>query len=214
MKKSLPHGLYAITCEKRSAGRKNTDIVKEMVKGGIEVLQYRSKENKTKKEKYFECLEISKIARDNGILFIINDEVDLALAVDADGIHIGQDDLPLKVVRKLVGHDKIIGISTHSPEQALKAVEEGADYIGVGPIFPTNTKDDICQPVGTEYLDFVVNHIKIPFVAIGGIKERNIEDILKHGAKTIAMVTEITEAPDVSEKIRRLRKILKDFKII
>ncbi|MGC8764687.1 MAG: thiamine phosphate synthase [Brevinematia bacterium] len=214
MKRKLPYGIYAITCESRSLGRKNIEVVREMIKGGIEILQYREKNNKTMKEKYFECLEISKIAKENGILFIVNDYIDIAMAVDADGIHIGQDDIPVEVARKLLGHNKIIGVSTHCPEQAIKAVEDGADYIGVGPIFYTNTKENVVSPVGIEYLDFVAKNFSIPFVAIGGIKETNIEEVLRHGAKTVAMVTEITEAINIVEKIQSLRKKLRDFKII
>ncbi len=97
--------------------------------------------------------------------------------VDADGVHVGQDDLPVGEVRRLLGKDKIVGLSTHSPKQAEDAVRAGADYIGVGPIFATKTKDDVCDSVGFSYLDWVVENISLPFVAIGGIKQHNIEQI-------------------------------------
>lgn len=109
--------------------------------------------------------------------FIINDHVDLALLVNADGVHIGQDDYPVEEVRALLGNDKIIGLSTHSPEQGFKAFQnENVDYIGVGPIFPTTTKDT--KAVGLEYLDFAVQNLHLPFVAIGGIQEENLEKSL------------------------------------
>ncbi len=211
MKTLLPSGLYAITCEKRSLGRKNIEVVKEMLEAGVEILQYREKENKTIREKYLECKEISKMTKDYGVLFIVNDYVDIAMSVDADGVHIGQDDLPVSEVRKLVGN-KIIGLSTHSEEQAKIALREGVDYIGVGPIFKTDTKET--SPVGLGYLEFVVKNISLPFVAIGGIKEHNIDEVLSRGAKTVALVTEITESLDIRDKIKKLRKKLKDYKII
>lgn len=213
MKKVLPYGIYAITCEKRSLGRSNIFVAGEIIKAGVKILQYREKENKTMKEKFIECKEIKKMCEDNGVIFIVNDHLDLAMAVDADGIHIGQDDLPLTEVKKLVGNDKIIGISTHSPEQAKKAIADGADYIGVGPIFPTDTKIPVSNPVGLEYLEFVVKNVNLPFVAIGGIKESNIEKVLEKGAKIVAMVTEITESENITLKIKNLKEKFKKFGI-
>lgn len=203
----LPAGIYGITSEIYSQGRKNPEVVKAMIKGGVAVIQYREKEDKTIREKYEECREIRKITKDSGILFIVNDFIDIALSIDADGIHIGQNDLPFPEVRKLMGN-KIIGISTHSPEQAKKALEDGADYIGVGPIFKTNTKKSSSGPVGLEYLDYVVKNIPLPFVAIGGIKEYNISQVAEHGAKTIALVTEIVCAENIEGMIRKLRSHL------
>jgi len=143
-----------------------------------------------------------------GALFIINDHLDLALAVGADGVHIGQDDLPLSKVRELVGPHLLIGVSTHSPAQAKVAVSGGADYIGVGPLFATKTKIDVCQPVGLDYLEYVVKNLTIPFVAIGGIKEHNLAEVIKTGAQTVALVTEIVGDPDISGKIKRLQRIM------
>lgn len=140
----------------------------------------------------------------SGVTFIVNDHVDLALMVGADGVHLGQDDLPPAKVRELVGDEMIIGLSTHSPAQAGAAVRSGADYIGVGPIFATRTKEDVCAPVGLEYLDFVVKNIDLPFVAIGGIKEHNIAEVRKRGARCIAMVTEIVGAGDIAARVRSL----------
>ena len=207
MRKVLPAGLYGITAEEFSRGRSNTLVVREMLAAGIRIVQYREKENKTGREKYEECLAISKLCREAGALFIVNDHIDIALAVNADGVHIGQDDMPLPVVRRLVG-SKIIGLSTHSPEQAMEAISLGADYIGVGPIFSTHTKKNVCDAVGLSYLDWVVQNADIDFVAIGGIKEHNQGEVVAHGAKTIALVTEIVGAEDIGEMVRTLSEII------
>ncbi len=126
------------------------------------------------------------------------------------GIHVGQEDLPVEAVRRLLGHDKIIGLSTHSPEQMERAVEVGADYIGVGPIFATQTKENVCDAVGLQYLDYVTKHCPIPFVAIGGIKEHNISEIASRGAKSICLVTEIVGSEDIYSTCVRLNSILKN----
>lgn len=213
MSRILPAGIYGITAEEYSLDRKNTDVVREMVRGGVKIVQYREKGDKSSRKKYEECLEIRRITNGEGIVFIVNDFIDIALAVDADGIHIGQEDLPLEAVRKIAG-EKIIGISTHSREQALAAVEAGADYIGVGPIYSTFTKIHEGGPVGLEYLDFAVKNIPVPLVAIGGIKENNLEEVLKAGAKTAALVTEITGAPDIRKKVESLVRLFEQYKIL
>lgn len=202
---SLPE-LYGITHSPKSLGRSNIEIVKEMIKGGIKLIQYREK-SLSLKEMLKECQTIRDLTKEAGVTFIVNDYIDIAIIVDADGVHIGQDDLPIKEVRKLLGPNKIIGLSTHSPEQGGKAVEDGADYIGVGPIYSTQTKVNVCDPVGYEYLEWVVKNIKIPFVAIGGIKEHNLEEIAKRGAKSICLVTDITEDENIPNKIKRLLEI-------
>lgn len=204
----LDTDIYCITAEEYSRGRSNIEVVKQMIDAGIEVIQYREKEKKML-YKYRECVKIREMTGEAGVTFIVNDDVHLALAVGADGVHIGQEDLPIEKVRELVGEDMIIGLSTHSPAQARDAVRRGADYIGVGPIFRTYTKKDVCQPVGLEYLEYVVNNIDIPFVAIGGIKEHNVKLVKDKGAKCICMVTEIVGAEDIGKKISDIRKILK-----
>lgn len=204
----LDTDLYGITAEEHSRGRSNIEVVKEMIAAGIKVIQYREKEKKMR-YKYEECLEIRRLTKEAGVAFIVNDDIDIAMLVKADGVHIGQEDLPIEKVRELVGPDMIIGVSTHSPEQAQDAVRRGADYIGVGPIYRTYTKKDVCEPVGLEYLDYVANHIHIPFVAIGGIKEHNIGEVRKKGAKCICLVTEIVGAENIAEKIRRIRNAMK-----
>jgi len=205
-KKILPKGIYGITGEKFAAGRSNIECVKSMIDGGIKIIQYREKEKSIRK-KIEEIIEIRKMCRENNVIFIVNDHVDIAILVDADGVHVGQDDMDISYVRKLIGENKIIGRSTHCLEQAKQAVLDKADYIGVGPIFKTTTKDK--DPVGLEYLEEVVKNINIPFVAIGGIKESNIESVKKLGATTICLVSEIVGAENIIEKIKKLNKIIK-----
>lgn len=207
LKPALPFGIYALTSHAHSLGRSNIEVAKEILAAGVPILQYREKSKKLK-EMYEECLVLRNLTRQAGALFIINDHSDLALAVGADGVHIGQDDLPLSKVREFVGPDLIIGVSTHSPAQARAAVDGGADYIGVGPLFATNTKVDVCDPVGLNYLDYVVKNSAIPFVAIGGIKEHNLADVMKAGARTVALVTEIVGSPNITGKIKRLQDIM------
>lgn len=200
----LQTDIYGITAEEHSRGRNNIEVVRQMIDAGIKVIQYREKE-KNLREKYRECLKIREMTLDAEVTFIVNDHVDLALLVDADGVHVGQDDLPPEKIRTLVGEKMVIGLSTHSSAQAHNAIKSGVDYIGVGPIFATQTKKDVCDPVGFGYLDYVVKNIEIPFVAIGGIKEHNIGKVAEHGARCIALVTEIVSAPDIITKVHALR---------
>jgi len=197
--------LYCITAEKYSRGRSNLEVVREMIEAGVKIIQYREKKKKMF-GKYKECLKIREMTQEAGVTFIINDDIDLALVVEADGVHIGQDDLPIEEVRKLVGEEMIIGLSTHSPKEAQDALQRGADYIGVGPIFKTETKEDVCAPVGLEYLEYVVENIDLPFVAIGGIKEHNVELVVERGANCICMITEIVESKDIQDKIRNIKE--------
>lgn len=203
--KILDTDLYCLTGEEFSCGKSNIDVVKEMIASGIQLIQYREKE-KNMLEKYNECMEIRRLTQAAGVTFIVNDHVDLAMAVKADGLHVGQDDLPISVIRDITKGKLFIGLSTHSPEQAQQAVADGVDYIGVGPVFKTTTKKDVCDPVGFEYLDYVVKNIDIPFVAIGGIKEDNVGELVKRGVKCVAMITEIVGADDIGKKITTIRQ--------
>jgi thiamine-phosphate pyrophosphorylase len=149
---------------------------------------------------------------DYDCFFIINDDIDIALIVQSNGIHIGQDDLPIIKVREIIGNDVTIGLSTHSPQQALLAVEQGADYIGVGPIYKTFTKDNVVTPVGLNYLDFCATNIKIPKVAIGGIKLGNLLEVCKYSPENICMVTEITSSSSIDLTIKKAREVMNDYR--
>ena len=205
--KPFLQGLYGITAAEYSLGRTNREVVALMLAAGIRTIQYREKE-KHMRDRYGECLVLRALVREAGGVFIVNDHPALALAVAADGVHIGQDDLPVPVVRQLVGPDLIIGVSTHSPAQAQTALAQGADYIGVGPIYPTATKKDVVDAVGLSYLDYVAANINLPFVAIGGIKEHNLAAVTARGARCAALVTEIVGAPDIPAKVARLQAIM------
>ena len=204
MNNFLNSKIYGLTAESLSKGKTNLQVVSEMIAAGIKVIQYREKE-KSFKAMYEECLAIRKLTKEAQVTFIINDRLDLALAVDADGLHIGQDDLPITIARKLLGKDKILGLSTHSPQEAhLAEASNIVDYIGVGPIFDTATKKDAGKGLGLDFLNYVSNNIKIPFVAIGGIKEHNVESVVKSGAKIVAIVSEIVGATDINAKVQNI----------
>jgi thiamine-phosphate pyrophosphorylase len=140
-----------------------------------------------------------------GALFIVNDRVDVALAVQADGVHLGQDNLPVKVAREIVGHRMIIGASAHSLPQAIDVQKNRADYVSCGPIWATPTKPDY-EPVGIKLINFYRATLDIPFVAIGGIDEGNLDEVLKAGARTVAMVRALFNGDDVVGKVRRIKE--------
>ena len=200
--------LYCIVSEEHSLGRTAVETGAAMLAGGARILQYREK-RKPKGLRYLDCLRLRRLTRRRGCLFLVNDDVDIALAVGADGAHIGQDDLPVEAARALLGRRAVIGVSTHSPAQARAARRRGADYIGVGPIYPTSTKKDVCPAVGLEYLDYAVRNAGLPFVAIGGIKLHNLPAVLARGARCAAMVTEITGAPDIAARVRQARRLMR-----
>ncbi len=202
----IPKGLYGITGEKFANGKSNYQCVKEMIDGGIKIVQYREKD-KTMREMIKEAIEISNLCKEKEVLFIVNDHIDLAILTDADGVHVGQDDMAPKDIRKLIGDNKIIGLSTHSIEQAQSAYKDiNVDYIGVGPIFPTTTKD--AKPVGLEYLDYVSGNLDIPFVAIGGIKTSNIDKIISRNAHSICMVSEVVKNNNICEFVKKYQELL------
>lgn len=202
-------GIYSLTAEQFSLGRDNIAVARELLAGGVKLLQFREKKL-SMAVRYKQCLELRAMTRAAGVPFIVNDDIHLALAVDADGVHVGQDDMPVDVVRRLIGPDKAIGLSTHSPQQAAAAVQAGVDYIGVGPIYATQTKEDVCAPVGLTYLDHVVANIDLPFVAIGGIKLHNLHEVLSHGARCVALVTEIVGAQDIPATLDSLHAVMRN----
>ncbi len=198
----LSAGIYAITAEKLSAGRKNLEVVEAMLAGGIRFLQYREKE-KNARARYEECLALRALTQKYHAVFIIDDFVDLALAVGADGVHIGQEDIPPEVVRQIVGENCVIGLSTHNSLQleAGNALASVVDYLGVGPVYATQTKEHAAPVAGLDYVRYAAGHSKLPFTAIGGIKEHNIIDVVRAGAKNAAVVSDITGAVDIQAKV-------------
>ncbi len=199
--------LYAITDSKLSLGRDIYTVTKALLESGIKIIQYREK-NKYAGEMLEECRIMRKLTQEYNACFIVNDHIDIAMICGADGVHIGQDDLPVNEVRSLVG-DMIIGLSTHSEAQAKEALSLGVDYIGVGPIYATKTKVDVMDPVGLGYLDYVVKNIDLPYVAIGGIKKHNINEVVSHGAKCCALVSEFVGAEDIGAMVKSVRAQMK-----
>ncbi|GLX68776.1 thiamine phosphate synthase [Paenibacillus glycanilyticus] len=188
--------LYAITGEQFHPGREMLEVMEEAIKGGVDIIQLRDKDG-SPEEILKKAKALRELTRKYGVTFIVNDYIDIALEVDADGVHLGQDDVSLTEARRRLGN-KIIGISTHAIEEALLAEEQGADYIGVGPVFPTKTKVDVVDPVTTAYVRQVAERIRIPFVAIGGIKLSNVDEVLAAGATRICAVSEIVGNSDVA----------------
>ncbi len=199
--------LYAITDERLSLGRSLEEVTRELLGAGIRILQYREKKMHDG-EMLEKCRLLRRITREYDACFIVDDHVDIALLSHADGVHVGQNDIPLYDVRTLVGSVMVVGVSTHEPEQAKAAFRDGADYIGVGPIYATKTKEDVVSPVGLSYLDWVKANIDMPFVCIGGIKAHNIHDVVEHGAQCCALVSEFVSAPNIGEAVQKVRKAM------
>jgi thiamine-phosphate pyrophosphorylase len=208
-RKPLDFRLYAITCESYHPGRGLLEVMEEALQGGADIIQLRDK-TAGKRELLEKARALRALTRQYGVPFIVNDHVDVALLAEADGVHLGQDDLPLAEARKLLGPDKIIGISTHRIEEARAAEEGGADYIGVGPVFATNTKPR-ARPVTTAYVRQVAAEIRIPWVAIGGITPDNVEEVLAAGARRISAVGAIVGSADVRGTCRRFVEKIKAF---
>lgn len=182
--------LYLVTDNSYLKGRALTDIVSEAIAGGVTMVQLREKDASSA-EFYRKALEIKKITKAANIPLIINDRLDIALAIDADGLHIGQSDLPYPVARKLLGYDKIIGLSVETIEQAKEANNLDVDYIGISPIFGTPSKTDTFSTFGIEGIKEVASFTKHPSVAIGGINLSNAKEIIEAGADGIAVISAI-----------------------
>jgi thiamine-phosphate pyrophosphorylase len=182
------------------------DMTLKVLMGGVRWIQYRDKE-RSSCEIYEEAVRLRGLAKDYNAAFVVNDYVDIALCVNADGVHLGQDDLPLKEARRIIGKKKIIGISTHNLEQAIEAERDGADYIGFGPVFHTMTKD-AGKPKGIDMLREVKTKVKIPVVAIGGINLKNIKSVLDTGADAVAVASAILIG-DIEENVKRFMDYFK-----
>lgn len=200
----LQTDVYPVTCERLSGGRSNLEVLDAVIRGGARMIQLREKEL-SGRDLYRLALEFREITRRSEVLLIINDRLDIALAVDADGVHLGQDDLPVPAARKLAP-DLILGASTHSLEEALRAQGEGADYVNIGPIFPTNTKAGVKELLGPDAIAEIGPHLSIPFTVMGGINESNIDRVLEKGARRVAMVSAVTMAPDIAGTVKSFRE--------
>jgi len=194
-----PAGLYLIADRQACGDRSLADVVRAATASGVRWVQYREK-SLTRRDRYQEALRLRLLTREVGAVLIVNDELDLAVAVDADGLHLGQEDLPLPVARRWLGAGRVIGVSTHTMEEARRASEEGADYIAVGPIFATRTKA-IRPPIGCDAIRRVRAVTGIPLVAIGGITPDNIGETIRAGAAGAAVISALCGATDVSAAV-------------
>jgi thiamine-phosphate pyrophosphorylase len=194
--------LYAILDPEQIKGRAVEEVLGELLHAGVKILQLRAKSLAAK-----DFLALAKLVRSDteshNCRLIVNDRADIAMAIDADGVHLGQDDLPLHAGRKLLGN-KIIGISTHDIEQARQAQRDGADYIGFGPMFGTHTKNTGYSARGIDMLEAIRTAVTIPIVAIGGINEQNVSQVWQAGADSAAIISDVLGAADIAGKIARI----------
>lgn len=196
--------LYAITDRSWLHGRTLASQVEEALEGGATFLQLREK-NLDDAHFLEEARELQALCREHGVLFIVNDNVDVALAMGADGIHVGQHDMEAGDVRKLLGPDKILGVSAQTVDQAILAEQRGADYLGVGAVFPTGSKDD-ADDVSFEELKAICEAVSIPVVAIGGISLKNVKELAGSGICGIAVISAIFAQNDIKMAAQQLRK--------
>ncbi len=205
MKSKIDYSLYLCTDRSIMSDTSIEECVEKSLKGGVSVVQIREKDCPGK-----EFLQIAKsvkeITKRYNVPLIINDRVDVAIAVGADGVHVGQDDLPCAIVRSMVGEDMIIGVSASSLTEALKAQQDGADYIGVGAMFATDTKTD-AKVVSMEELDRIRREVSIPIVVIGGINKTTLPDFIGKGIDGIAVVSAIVSQNDVESAARELKSM-------
>ncbi|MDD2978338.1 MAG: thiamine phosphate synthase [Hespellia sp.] len=205
MKRKIDYTLYLCTDRGLMSTGNLEDAVEQAVRGGTTVVQLREKDCSSA-EFYETARKVKKITDAANVPLIINDRVDIALAADADGVHVGQSDLPAAVVRKIIGPDKIVGVSTATVEEAVKAQEDGADYIGVGAMFATGTKQNT-RAVSMERLAEIRKAVDIPIVVIGGINETNAAQFNGTGINGLAVVSAIISKPDITAAAGTLRDI-------
>ena len=196
--------LYAVTDRHWLSGRTLFDVVKESLEGGVTFLQLREKD--LDEEHFFEeAVELQELARKYNVPFVVNDNVDIALRMDADGVHVGQEDMAAKDVRALIGEDKILGVSAQTVEQAVLAEKQGADYLGVGAVFPTGSKSDAVDVSG-ETLKAICEAVSIPVIAIGGITEENVAELSGSGIVGIAVISAIYAKDDIKKAAGNLKQ--------
>jgi thiamine-phosphate pyrophosphorylase len=195
--------VYLVTDPVLSGGRSEMEVVRAAAAGGVRLFQYRDKlaDARTYLEK---ARALSLLCRELGTWLLLNDRVDIAALVDCDGVHLGQNDLPTADARSILGPGKIIGRSTHTVDQARQACEDGADYINIGPVFPTATKNTPVSPVGLDMVRAVTAVATVPVTTMGGISLANAPDVVRAGADRVAVVTAITQAPDIARAARDL----------
>jgi thiamine-phosphate pyrophosphorylase len=199
---------YCFITDSKLSRAGNVSDVQNAVAAGVEVVQYRRKDASTS-ELFAEAAILRKLCHQT--LFLVNDRVDIALAVQADGVHLGQEDLPLPAARKMLGTGKIIGLTVHSLAEARQAEAAGADYLGVSPIFTTQTKADAGRPAGIQLIQQIKSAVKIPLIAIGGISLANTPEVVRAGADGLCAISAVVSREDVRAEIEKFQRLFRPF---
>lgn len=204
---NVDYSLYLVTDRGLAGGRSTLEIISAAVNGGVSVVQLREKDCSTR-DFIEQVLTIKEFLKTRGVPLIINDRVDVAQAVNADGVHLGQTDMPLEMAKGILGESMIIGISAESLQDAIEAEKGGADYLGVSPIYATPTKTDTAPPLGLEGLREIRKTVKLPLVGIGGLNKDNSADVIRYGADGVAVVSAIVAAEDPEAAARELKHVI------
>ena len=200
-------GYYFITDAGLSRAGNMSDVTSAL-SCGVKVVQYRNKDAETR-QMFDEALLLGQLCREGGASFLINDRVDIALAVDADGVHLGQSDMPFAAARRLLGPEKIIGLTVHSLAEALEGQALGADYLGVSPIFATATKPDAGKPAGISLIEQIREEVSLPLIAIGGINHCNARQVVAAGADGLCAISCVVASDDAGEEMRRFQELFR-----
>lgn len=209
MKAQPDYSIYLVTDDGCLQGRALLDCVREALEGGVTLVQYRAK-TASSAEMYNEALQLKALCDSFNVPLIINDRLDIAMAVGATGVHLGQDDLPCAAARRILGEDYIIGVSAHNPAEAKAALQSGADYLGCGAVFGTATKADV-KKLGTEGLTAICREKGLPVVGIGGVTADNYREVRVAGADGAAIVSGILAQPDIRTTVRAIAKVSQEF---
>lgn len=210
MKPVIDYSLYLVTDEDCLQGRALLSCVEEALAAGVTLVQYRAK-SKDGGAMYTEAVQLKALCDQYSVPLIINDRLDIAQAVGAAGVHLGQDDLPCTVARKILGNAYVIGVSAHNPAEALQAVRDGADYLGCGAVYVTSTKHDVAK-LGVANLRAIRQAVSVPIVGIGGINLANYAEVLATGADGAAIVSGILAQEDIMQTVKRLHDVALKFK--
>lgn len=209
MKAQPDYSIYLVTDDGCLQGRALIDCVREALEGGVTLVQYRAK-TASSAEMYAEALQLKALCDSFNVPLIINDRLDIAMAVGAAGVHLGQDDLPCAAARKILGEDYLIGVSAHNPAEAKVALQSGADYLGCGAVFGTATKTDV-KKLGTDGLAAICREKGLPVVGIGGVTADNYREVRAAGADGAAIVSGILAQPDIRTTVEAIAKVSQEF---
>ncbi|HPS92123.1 MAG TPA: thiamine phosphate synthase [Methanothrix sp.] len=200
-------GYYFITDCKLSRAGNESDVL-SAVSCGVKVVQYRNKNAETL-QMYQEAVRLGEICHSSGTMFLVNDRIDIALAAEADGVHLGQSDMPCPTARRILGKEKIIGVTVHNLAEALEAESVGADYLGVSPIYQTATKPDAGKPAGIRLIEEIRAEVDIPLVAIGGINHDNASEVVRAGADGLCAISCVVAKENVKEEIAKFQALFR-----